>query len=57
MNSIGANIYRTSKTFQKAFDIELRQKVGITFSQWKIIHILIITNGITQKEIALKLEV
>lgn len=49
-------MYRTSRVFQKAFDLELRNKVGLTLSQWRVINILISFNGITQREIADKLE-
>ena len=55
-NSIGYKVYRTSRAFQKAFDLELRDKVGLTFNQWRVINILASFNGITQKEIADKLE-
>jgi MarR family transcriptional regulator, transcriptional regulator for hemolysin len=55
-NSIGYKVYRTSRAFQKAFDLELRHKVGMTLSQWRVINVLISFNGITQKEIADKLE-
>lgn len=55
-NSIGYKVYRTSRVFQKAFDLELRHKVGMTLSQWRVINILVSFNGITQKEIADKLE-
>ncbi|HJT84374.1 MAG TPA: hypothetical protein VJ697_07815 [Nitrososphaeraceae archaeon] len=40
-----------SRVFQKAFDLELRHKVDITLSQWRVINILVSFNGITQKEI------
>jgi len=56
-NSIGYKVYRTSRAFQKAFDLELRDKVGVTLSQWRVINVLVSFNGITQKEIADKLEV
>ena len=55
-NSIGYKVYRTSRAFQKAFDLELRKNVSLTLSQWRVINILISFNGITQKEIADKLE-
>jgi MarR family transcriptional regulator for hemolysin len=55
-NSIGYKVYRTSRAFQKAFDLELRHKVGMTLSQWRVINVLVSFNGITQKEIADKLE-
>ena len=56
-NSIGYKVYRTSRAFQKAFDLELRKNVSLSLSQWRVINILISFNGITQKEIADKLEV
>ena len=55
-NSIGYKVYRTSRAFQKTFDLELRKNVSLTLSQWRVINILISFNGITQKEIADKLE-
>ena len=55
-NSIGYKVYRTSRVFQKTFDLELRKNVNLTLSQWRVINILIFFNGITQKEIADKLE-
>ncbi len=55
-DSIGYKIYRTSRAFQKAFDLELREKVGLTLSQWRVINTLTFSNGITQKEIANILE-
>ncbi|HJT85575.1 MAG TPA: MarR family transcriptional regulator [Nitrososphaeraceae archaeon] len=55
-NSIGYKVYRTSRAFQKAFDLELRHNVGMTLSQWRVINVLVSFNGITQKEIADKLE-
>jgi len=55
-NSIGYKVYRTSRAFQKAFDLELRNKLGLTLSQWRAINVLVSFNGITQKEIADKLE-
>ena len=55
-NSIGYKVYRTSRAFQKSFDLELRHKVGMTLSQWRVINVLVSFNGITQKEIADKLE-
>ena len=51
-NSIGFIVNRTAKTFVKALDSELREKVGVTFGQWKVIVMLVNQNGLTQKEIA-----
>jgi MarR family transcriptional regulator for hemolysin len=54
-NNIGFIVNRTARAFVKAFDTELRDKVGITFGQWKVIVTLINQDGLTQKEIADKL--
>jgi MarR family transcriptional regulator for hemolysin len=54
-NHIGRKIILASKTIQHAFDLELRDKVGITLAQWRAINILTTENGITQREIAEKL--
>src|SRR6476620_1980787 len=55
-NNIGFIVNRTAKTIVKAMDTELRKKVGITFSQWKVIVMLSNQNGLTQKEIADRLD-
>jgi MarR family transcriptional regulator, transcriptional regulator for hemolysin len=51
-NNIGFIVNRTARAFVKAFDTELRDKVGVTFGQWKVIVMLVNQNGLTQKEIA-----
>ncbi|MGB6626887.1 MAG: MarR family winged helix-turn-helix transcriptional regulator [Nitrososphaeraceae archaeon] len=51
-NSIGFIVNRSAKTFVKALDTELRERVGVTFGQWKVIVMLVNENGSTQKEIA-----
>ena len=48
-NHIGRKIVLTSRTIQHAFDLELRDKVGITMAQWRVINTLTTQNGITQK--------
>jgi len=42
----------SAKTWEKAADIELRQRFGLTGAKWKIIVILSMKEGITQKHIA-----
>jgi MarR family transcriptional regulator, transcriptional regulator for hemolysin len=54
-NSIGFIVNRAAKAFVKALDSELREKVGVTFGQWKVIVMLVNQDGLTQKEIADKL--
>ena len=56
-NSIGLVVYSASKIFQKAFDLELRNKIGITITQSKIIFTLYLHSGLTQRELADKIGV
>lgn len=42
----------SAKAWEKAADIELRQRFGLIGAQWKIIVILSMKEGITQKQIA-----
>ena len=54
-NSIGYIINRTAKAYVKALDSQLREKVGVTAGQWKVLVMLVEQNGLTQKEIANRL--
>jgi MarR family transcriptional regulator, transcriptional regulator for hemolysin len=54
-NSIGFIVNQTAKGFVKALDLELRQKVGVTVGQWKVMVMLVNQDGLTQKEIAQRL--
>jgi MarR family transcriptional regulator, transcriptional regulator for hemolysin len=54
-NSIGFIVNRTARSFVKALDLELHEKVGVTIGQWKVIVMLVKQNGLTQKETADKL--
>src|SRR5438094_10272121 len=51
-NNIGYIINRTAKAYVKALDSQLREKVGVTIGQWKVLVMLVDQNGPTQKEIA-----
>ena len=51
-NSLGYVVYYASKIFQKSFDLELRNKIGITLTQSKVIFALYLNSGLTQKELA-----
>jgi MarR family transcriptional regulator for hemolysin len=42
----------SAKTWEKAADIELRERFGLIGSQWKIIVVLSMKEGITQKHVA-----
>ena len=54
-NNIGFIVNKTAKAFVKALDSELREKVGVTVGQWKVMVMLINQDGLTQKEIAERL--
>ena len=56
-NSVGFVVYSASKTYQKAFDLELRNKIGITITQSKVIFALYMHSGLTQRELADKIGV
>jgi MarR family transcriptional regulator, transcriptional regulator for hemolysin len=56
-NSIGFVVNIIAKSFQKSLDIELRNKVGVTLSQWRVVASLVLQPGLTQKEIADKVGV
>ena len=42
----------SAKAWEKAADIELRQRFGLTGGKWKVIIVLSIEEGITQKHLA-----
>ena len=50
--SIGLMLKTSAKAWEKAADIELRKRFGLIGAQWKIIVILSMKEGITQKHIA-----
>jgi len=54
-NNIGYIINRTAKAFVGALDSQLREKVGVTAGQWKVLAVLVDRDGLTQKEIAERL--
>ena len=56
-NSVGYVVYSASKAFQKAFDLQLRDKTGITLTQSKVIFALNMFSGLTQRELADKIGV
>ncbi len=55
--SVGFALYRTAMAYRKALDLELRRNTGVTFGQWKILTLLSRQDGLSQKEIADRLEV
>ena len=50
--SIGLLLKTSAKTWEKAADIELRTRFGLIGLKWKIIVVLSIKEGITQKHVA-----
>jgi MarR family transcriptional regulator for hemolysin len=50
--SIGLLLKTSAKTWEKAADIELRERFDLAGTKWKIIVALSIKEGITQKHIA-----
>jgi MarR family transcriptional regulator for hemolysin len=56
-NSVGFAVYSASKAMQKAFDLELRNKIGITITQSKVLFALYMQPGSTLRELADKIGV
>ena len=54
-NNIGFIVNKAAKAFVKALDSELREKVGVTVGQWKVMVMLVNQDGLTQKETAERL--
>ena len=50
--SIGLMLKTSAKTWERSADIELRERFGLTGAKWKIIVVLSLKEGITQKHIA-----
>ncbi|MDH5569050.1 MAG: MarR family transcriptional regulator, partial [Nitrosopumilus sp.] len=50
--SIGLMLKTSAKAWEKAADIELRERFGLTGIKWKILVVLSIKEGITQKHMA-----
>ncbi|MDE1765197.1 MAG: MarR family transcriptional regulator [Thaumarchaeota archaeon] len=56
-DSIGTLIVLTSKLMEQAAEHEIKNKLGLTSSQWKIILALNLFDGLSQKELADKIYV
>jgi MarR family transcriptional regulator for hemolysin len=49
----GFVISRTARSLSRSLDVRLRNKVGVTFAQWRVLVLLTRTHdGLSQKEIA-----
>ena len=51
-NSLGMAIKNSSKSLERALDVEVRGLYGLSSSQWKVIIALSIQNGISQRDLA-----
>jgi DNA-binding MarR family transcriptional regulator len=51
-NSLGLAIKNASKSLERALDVELRGQYGLSGGQWKVILVLSIQNGLSQKDLA-----
>ena len=56
-DSIGTLIALASKSQERLAEMEMKKQLGLTPAQWKIILVLNIVDGPTQKEIAEKINV
>jgi len=51
-NTLGMAIKLSSKSLERAMDIELKNLHGLSSGQWKIILVLSIEDGFSQKDLA-----
>ncbi|VVC05279.1 Transcriptional regulator SlyA [uncultured archaeon] len=51
-NTLGMAIKQSSKSLERAMDIELKELLGLSSGQWKIILALSIEDGFSQKDLA-----
>jgi len=56
-NSVGTAIFLASKSLERAAEYRIKNELGLTSSQWKVILALKFFNGISQKELAGKIYV
>ncbi len=56
-DSIGTLIVLTSKSLEHTAEFEIKNKLGLTSSQWKVILALNLFDGLSQKELADKIYV
>ena len=56
-NSIGTLVVLASKSMERAAEYEIKNKLGLTSSQWKVILALNLFEGLSQRELADKIYV
>jgi MarR family transcriptional regulator for hemolysin len=54
---VGALIALAAKSQERLAEIEMKKQLGLTPAQWKVILVLNIMDGLTQKEIAEKISI
>ena len=54
-NSLGTAIFLASKSLERAAEYRIKNELGLTSSQWKVIMALELFDGISQKELAGKI--
>ena len=55
--SVGTLIALAAKSQERLAEIEMKKQLGLTPAQWKVILVLSITDGSTQKEVAEKINI
>lgn len=53
--SMGVAVFLASKSLERFAEIEMKNRLGLTPSQWKTILALNLNNGLTQKDLAERL--
>jgi len=56
-NSLGMQVILTSKSLERLAEVEMKNRLSLTGSQWKIILALNLSDGLSQKELAEKIYV
>ena len=56
-NSLGMQVILTSKSLERLVEVEMKNRLSLTGSQWKIILALNLSDGLSQKELAEKIYV
>ena len=56
-DSLGMLVFLTSKSLERLAEAEMKKRLGLTSSQWKIIMALNLSDGLSQKELAEKIYV
>ena len=56
-HSIGTLIALAAKSQERLAELEMKNQLGLTPAQWKVILVLNIMDGLTQKEIAEKINI